>query len=436
VNYRLLNQICIFIIFLIAPLWLKWPFAPAPFTGGYVLGFVLSVLILLSIILWFLDGLQGWRNLFRGYLRMTFLGALLLLTGWSVISQAWAFGANLYPGMAETAALQLCLVTGFVIVLIATAPPPRVILFALILSMLVQGTIGTLQVYFQQSINLGWLGEFTISPIQDGTSILEADGMRWMRPYGLTPHPNIFAGVIILGIFASLAFVLEGKRPFLSISAFGFGFFCLLLSFSRGAWIGFAAAAVLVLPLLMRKTYFWRRILPVFGLSILIGSIFLWAYQPLLLSRTGLSEENTEQRSISDRLVYMDIAWDAIATHPMQGVGAGNFPWYASNYLYFRTDYDLKGNNVHNVYLTIWSELGLIGLVLFLLMLAAGTIVALQNRSVERIALLAGFLAWAVVAMVDHYSWTLLLTQTLWLGGLAVAIAQDAKASYNEGKEL
>lgn len=367
---------------------------------------------------------------------MTFLASLLLLTGWSIISQEWAFGLKDYPGMAQNAALQISIILGFVLVIMATAPHPRIILLALIVSMLIQGLIGTLQVYFQQSIGLSWLGEFMISPIQAGTSVLEADGIRWLRPYGLTPHPNIFAGIVMLGLFASAAFVIQDRYRLFSTIAFLLGFFFLLLSFSRGAWIGFASAAVLALPFLIRESHFWRRILPLFGLSFLIGLIFLWFYQPLLLSRTGFNEENTEQRSISDRLVYMEIAWDAIENHPIQGLGAGNFPWYASNYIFFRTDYDLKGNNVHNVYLTVWSELGLIGFGLFLAMLGAGTIAVLRKGSPERIALLAGVIAWAVVGLVDHYAWTLVLTQSLWLGILAAAIAQDAKASYNEGKDF
>jgi hypothetical protein len=419
---------------LLAPLWLKWPEAPRPFTSFYVLGFVICLLILLSLALWLLSGLWGWRNLFRGYWRMAFLICLLLLTGWSIISQEWAFGHDLYSGMAQTAALQLVLVASFVMLLIAASPPPRYILMALILTMLIQGIIGSLQVYFQASIGLDWLGEFTLSPNQIGVSVLEADGIRWLRPYGLTPHPNIFAGIVVLGLFAAAAFVIQGKYRLFSTISFLLGFFFLLLSFSRGAWIGFAVAAIAILPFLLREANLWRRILPLIGLSLIIGLVFVWAYRPFLLSRTGFSEENTEQRSISDRLVFMEIAWDAIETYPLQGVGTGNFPWYASNYIFFRTNYDLKGTNVHNIYLTVWAELGLIGLAFFLGMLATGVMAALQNRSIDRLMLLAGLLSWVVIGLVDHYMWTLILTQLLCLGLLASAIAQAPETSYNEGK--
>jgi hypothetical protein len=432
-NIRLLLiKSTILISFLLAPIWLKWPFAPPPFTSNYVLGFGISALMLLVILFWAMSGFWGWRNFFHGYWRMVFLVCLILLTGWTVISQEWAFGRNLYAGMAQTAALQMVIVMGFVIVIIAIAPPLRLILIVLIISMLIHGTIGALQVYFQQSLGLAWLGEFTLNTRQAGVSVLEADGLRWLRPYGLSPHPNILAGIIVLGLFAAAAFVVQGKRTILSSIAFLMGFFFLLLTFSRGAWLGFVVAALVALLFLKRETGFWRRILPLFGLTVIVGLIFLWVYQPFFLSRTGFSEENTEQRSISDRLVFMEIAWDAIEKHSMQGVGAGNFPWYASNYLFFRTDYDLKGNNVHNIYLTVWSELGLVGLVLFLGMLVTGTIAVLRKDERERLLLLAGVLAWAIIGFVDHYMWTLILSQSVWLGLLAAAIAEAPESPYNE----
>jgi O-antigen ligase len=435
VKLRLIpTQIAVLLVMLIAPIWLKWPLAPPPFTGNYVLGFVISALIMLCILLWVFTKFHGWRNLFSSYWRIAFLVCLILLTGWMILSQEWAYGRNIYAGMAETTALQMIIVMGFAIVVMAVSPPLHLIFLVLIVSMLIHGTIGLLQVYFQHSLGLAWLGEFTLSTTQSGVSVLEADGLRWLRPYGLSPHPNILAGIIVLGLLASTAFVAQGKQTILSSLSFLLGLFFLLLTFSRGAWLGFAFAALFALPFLMREAGFWRRILPLFSISVLITLIFVWVYQPFLLSRTGLSEENTEQRSISDRLVYMEIAWDAIESYPMQGVGAGNFPWYASNYLFYRTDYDLKGNNVHNIYLTVWAELGIVGIALFLGMLATGIIATLRNRSPQRIMLLVGVLAWAIIGFVDHYMWTLILSQSLWLGLLAAAIAKAPESPYNEEK--
>jgi O-antigen ligase len=93
--------------------------------------------------------------------------------------------------------------------------------------------------------------------------------------------------------------------------------------------------------------------------------------------------------SIADRIVYTQIALDAIQTAPLQGIGAGNYPWYASDYLYYRTDYDLRGDNVHTVILAIASELGIVGTLLWLALIS--------------MAMVRG--AWVAMAYIRYQQW-------------------------------
>lgn len=405
-------------------MWLKWSFAPAPFTANYVLGFIVISVMVMTIIVWIINRCHGWQNTIQSYWHMAFLIFTLLITGWSIISQYWAFGIEQYPGMAQSSVLQLLIVSIFALVIISTSPSPKIILSILIFSMMFQGAIGGLQVLFQQNIGLDWLGEFTLNVQQSGVSVLEDNGTRWLRPYGLLPHPNILGGVIVLGLFASASYIVQSKKMYLLSSiAFIVGFWFLLLTFSRGAWIGFFVGAVFLLPYAIRQNHFWKKVPPVFLAIIVTGLIFISIFYPLLLSRAGLNEQNTEMRSISDRVVYMEIALDAIQNHPVRGVGMGNFPWYASNYIFFNTNYDLDGNNVHNIYLTVFSELGVVGFGLFMGMLFSGIGAVFRKKSLERLVLLAGFIAWAVMGIFDHFMWTLVITQLLWLGILAVAMS-------------
>lgn len=405
-------------------MWLKWSFAPAPFTGTYVLGFIIVLPLIGTMIFWAISGFMGWRSLLQSRGHSAWCVFLILLTGWTIISQAWAFGLQHYPGMAQNSALQLVLVAGFVIVVAAASPPPKVILAVLIFSMLIHGAIGGLQVIFQGEIGLSWFGEFSLDVTKSGISVLESDGQRWLRPYGLLPHPNILAGIITTGLLASAVWILDsGKKQPMGGILFLIGFWFLLLTFSRGAWIGFAVGALFALPFIWRLANFWKNIIQIVIGTVIVGTLFVAIFYPLLLSRAGISEQNTELRSVSDRIVYMDIARDAIEKHPLRGVGAGNFPWYASNYLFYKTDYDLRGDNVHNIYLTVFSELGLIGFVLFMGMIASGIGAILQKRDTERIALLAIFVAWAIIGLFDHYIWTVIQTQTLWIGLLAVGMS-------------
>ena len=290
--------------------------------------------------------------------------------------------------------------------------------------MLIHGAIGGLQVMLQSDIGLYPLGEFSLDVTKSGVSVLESNGQRWLRPYALMSHPNVLAGIIAAGLLASTTWILEaGKKRIIGSIIFIIGFWFLLLTFSRGAWIGFAAGVLFALPFVWRLPGFWKKILPVAIGTTITGLVFVVIFHPLLVSRTGLSSENTELRSVSDRIVFMEIAIDAIQNHPVRGVGAGNFPWYASNYLFYQTDYDLNGDNVHNIYLTVFSELGLIGFALFAGMALSGIGGIIQKRDTERIALLAIFVAWAVTGLFDHYIWTLVMTQMMWIGVLAVGMS-------------
>lgn len=422
------TQLGILLVFALLPFWLRWDFAPSPFSHTYVMGFVVSAFMLLTVLLWLFSGLQGFQRFTRNPWRVTWITSLLLLAGWAAISSGWAYGSDTgYGGLAPNTALRILLVTVFALVLACAAIPPRTILLVLIGSMLVHGAIGGLQVAQQSSLGLDWLGEFSLDPAQSGVSVIQSGDVRWLRPYGFLPHPNVFAGIILVGLLASAVWIVEGRgwRYWGALAAFFFGLWMLLLTFSRGAWLGFGVAVLFALVFVLRKPKFWRRIMPLVIGCPLLGAAFFALYSPLLLSRAGIGAENTEMRSIADRIVYTDVAHRAIASSPLIGIGAGNFPWYASVYLFYNTNYDLRGDNVHNIYLGLWADLGIIGLGLLLISLTSGAIAVLQQRDTARIALLAGAIAFTIIGFFDHYPWTLISSQTLWMSLLAAALASS-----------
>ncbi|MDQ7026521.1 MAG: O-antigen ligase family protein [Anaerolineae bacterium] len=423
-------QISILITLFLSFAWIRWSHPPAPFTANYVMGFVISRAMLVTIILWMVFGFYGLSDFIKSKWRLLWAASLLVLLGWMTISQTWAFGLEDYSGLAPNAVLQFALVTLFAITVACASPPPRVIVSGLIISLVLHGIIGNLQVMRQSSIGLTAWGEIVLDPNKSGISVIQSGAVRWLRPYGLLPHPNIYAGVITVSLLSSIIWVLsDHKKRWIGMGVFGFGFWILLLTFSRGAWVGFAAGALFALPFMMRRANFWKRILPIIGLSVLVGIVFIAMFRPLLLSRVGVGEEGIELRSISDRLVYNQIARQAIIEYPFHGIGAGNFPWYASVYIFYNTDYDLRGDNVHNIYLGILSELGVIGFSLFTLTFSSPIIAALKQRDTERIALLAGVIAFAVIGLVDHYPMTLIHTQALWFSLLSVAISPQVTNS-------
>jgi O-antigen ligase len=462
----------ILVTFALIPAWLKFQAAPAPFTATYILGFVIIVPIIGTIAAWILTGLPGLSHLLQDKWRLAWLLCWLMLAAWGFFSQGWAFIRLKEPGVGQNAALHLWLLVLFLIATASAAPPLRMVMPVFIVSLLINSLIGGLQVATQASIGLGILGEFSLEVAKSGTSVIQVGDMRWLRPYGLLPHPNVYSGVLIVGLFAAAAWSIGQNRwqKIIGTGAFLAGLWLLFLTFSRGAWLGFGVGILAILPLVarylqhypklqtapklkltlsdkplaisgQRSAYhalsaFKSQFSPLFLMSLfslLMGILFLWLYHPLVLARAGTGLENTEMRSIADRIVYTDIAWDAIQKQPITGVGVGNFAWYASYYLYYNTDYDLKGDNVHNVGLMVWSELGIVGLSLFLLMLFFGILATFHNiqrsgYTPSRIALFGIVLALVVVGLFDHYPVTLIHGQIMWLGILALGVAPAEKS--------
>jgi len=415
-------QVLICLVWFLAPFWWKLNDAPPPFTANYVTGFVIFWLMLLTIIIWIIAGLpnieQLWQNIYS--ITLTLLLSIFLI--WVFISQSWAFVSDTRPEIAQNTTLQFFIIFAFILVILTNAPPTKYILSLLIASLLIHGFVGSLQVALQGTTGLPL--ELTFDPLKSGTSVIEANGIRWLRPYGFVPHPNIFAGIITLGLIASFKFALTSKRIIAYVLCV-FGFYILLLTFSRGAWAGFSIATLLILPILLRHLHL-KSLIPLFGILITTGLLFVVLYQPFVLSRSGIGQQNTELRSIADRIVFMEIAESAITEYPLTGIGIGNFPWYASDYLYFQTDYDLRGDNVHNIYLLIMAELGIIGIgliAMFIVLSCAKIIYALWRKfDLEIVALFTGFLAFAIIGLVDHYMWTMIHFQMMWIGLLAICL--------------
>lgn len=424
-KHPLLN-LSILWVFALAPFWLKWPAAPAPLTTLYPLGYVQASPMIAALALWILHGAPGWSRFRASRIRLIWLGLLLAYVVWTILSISWAYGSEAHPGLATAAALQAALVGAFA--LVVACHPPRGLLPVLIGSLLFHGTVGALQVAVQGSVGLGWLGEFPLDPAQSGVSVIQSGDVRWLRAYGLLPHPNVLAGFLVLGLYAAAAWLLrDGWRYVVGVGAWLAGLWFLMLTFSRGAWLGFATGLLVALPLLrhdLAKIRWRRRLLPVAALSVLLGLSFVGLYQPLLLARAGVGQENTEMRSIADRVVYNRIAREAIREHPVRGVGAGNYPWYSAVYLFERTEYDLRGTDVHNVYLGVAADLGFVGITLYGGFLLIGSLAVLRNQpDAAQVAAFAGFIAWATIGIFDHYPQTQIYTSAVWFGLLAYALS-------------
>ena len=83
----------------------------------------------------------------------------------------------------------------------------KTIFIIVIFTGLLQSLIGIMQTIFQQSIGLFWLKESLISSSLPGVAKIILGDHAYIRAYGLFPHPNIFGGYLVFSIIVTLLFI-------------------------------------------------------------------------------------------------------------------------------------------------------------------------------------------------------------------------------------
>lgn len=446
----------IVIVWLLIPTWNRLPISTSDLLPLYTSRFVILLIMLLCIVIWMLLRFEGIENLTVTYWHLVWSVAALGFIVWSLASTQWALmssfptdSANYRPLVALSSAVQVTVVVVFAHVLVSRPSLMGIFRWVLTSGLVVVSVIAITQVQMQGATGsslLSFLGEFDISPEKTGVSVLTAGEIRWLRPYGLLPHPNNLGAYlsVALLITASWLFVENSVLRWCGTIGLVVGFWALLLTFSRGAWLGFAVGALMALALLWhsvlrRNRDLIRQLVIAIALLLFTGAVFVIRYYPLVIARTAALQnveltaeavaggivENTESRSLVDRQVFNQLGWRIIREHPLFGVGMGNTPWQISVYL-METDMDLSANYVHNIYLASWADVGGIGLGLYLIASTSGLIAALhQPLTALRVSLIAGFVALAVTGFVDYHTWSLLPFQILWWGMLALAITPE-----------
>jgi putative inorganic carbon (HCO3(-)) transporter len=270
---------------------------------------------------------------------------------------------------------------------------------------------------------------------------------RFMRAYGAFRQPNPYAGY--LGLIAPLAVSLalwawsnprgRGLGLSLALSATA-GLICLglLVSWSRGAWLAFAAAlAVVVLahsrraaPVVLALAVAAGLTLTLFGAADLLPASVtgrlseLQQYVGLIdLARTEVTDANF---SVVERIAHWQAALGMWADHLWLGVGPGNYAVVYGQYNLPRW-YEPLGH-AHNIYLNFAAEAGLLGLLAYLWLWLASLWQALRGATAtDRLAaavaagVLGGLTAATVHNVFDNL-WVqhIYLTLALLLGLLAV----------------
>lgn len=245
-------------------------------------------------------------------------------------------------------------------------------------SSLLECAIAIPQYFVQHSLGLKWLGEQTlISRHFVGASFPMTDEtVSWfdrlfhivrdhdfvIRAYGTLPHPNILGGVMVFGLLMTYYLFSQGKRRGWLAAAIAIQVFCLIITYSRAALYAWMIATAIWLVLEAIQTRKISRLMWIVAGSLVVS--FACFYSQLLERGGVVSYNGVTQASDAGRKMLNTVGLAMAYDHPFWGVGFNNYHLEFSRYAEVE---EIPPMFVHNVYVLMAAEIGILGLAAFLL---------------------------------------------------------------------
>lgn len=333
------------------------------------------------------------------------------------------------------------------------------LIWSLLAGVFVQASLGIWQFLNQSSFSNKWLGLACHQASLLGTSVIEITsnggiGERWLRAYGGVDHPNILGGIVVVGMILIIYQLLKGnkgekfstfqpkadnyqfskssqlsilKEILIPYFLFFIFFITLVFTFSRTAWLAFIIALIAIITFVVRKRDLikQRKVLEIVLASSILFFILFNLYNNLFLTRLQLNQR-LEIKSTSERIESYKSFYKLIKDSWLSGVGIGN---------YTLEEYDIDNikqltnlinrvekksswyyQPVHNTFLLIWSEVGLIGLVLFIgliinfIIFDFSFLICKQNVNYcnnDKLFNLIMLIVLIIIMLFDHWLWSL-----------------------------
>jgi O-antigen ligase len=245
--------------------------------------------------------------------------------------------------------------------------------------------------------------------------------------------PNLLAALLLMTVLPAVSLTFSGqtwKRVAFAAAA-GIGIYGLLLTESRGGFLGLAVGLLTMVT--------WRpvRRASIVGIIVLIA-LAIAGINPLgnFLGHSAIGERvgsiTTSAARIDPRIPVYERTLTVIGDHPLFGVGANDYIAAAIDYGIMVDGF--PPGHPHNALLTIAADRGLIGLAIFLVfifMLGLMLIRGLAHSIGERRAMLTGvtavFVATAAHNMVDYTLASVELGIVFVVAGAAVVLTRAAE---------
>jgi O-antigen ligase len=266
------------------------------------------------------------------------------------------------------------------------------------------------------------------------------------RLAGFVGEPNQLAATLVAGLALAVALAAITRfRPLLRSLAVVSAGFCaagLLLTLSRGGLVALAMCIVVSIFMAGR----WRGPAAAVALAVALATVvYFGVYAP-----TAARERVTTLEGGTGRTDIWTVGWRMFEANPVLGVGAGNFRTASVHYLLepgalLRDDLILDNpKTAHNIYLQELSELGLVGGVLFLVIVGFSLRCALtaarrfeeQGDSEMEILARGVFVALAGILTAQFFASEIFSKQLWLLLGLSPALLGIARRQAARTRDL
>ncbi|MFA5134911.1 MAG: O-antigen ligase family protein [Patescibacteria group bacterium] len=235
------------------------------------------------------------------------------------------------------------------------------------------------------------------------------------------PIVALFAGILITrGLGQARPLWELVQRAIFPVGVIVFGTVGLLFSVSRGALLGVLVAVVFASFFSRWRTWLWIGIVVAMAAMMLV---------PQVRSNVG-SVFDASDASTDVRLVMWKGAWRIIENHPIFGTGLASFPVVYEDYK--EASHTEYFPNPDHLILTLWIEMGALGLVAFgwvILRYFRAAIQSLRTYRPYAVGLMAAMVAILAHGFLDTPYFKNDLAVEFWiLVGIAVILSQLSRA--------
>jgi len=289
-----------------------------------------------------------------------------------------------------------------VICVLANKVNTKIVFYSLVFSIALFSIIGIAQVFLGSNIGgaMYYLGERSFNLSSPAVALTTLLGRETLRAYSTFSHPNSMAGYLLLVLIILPRFVKDNVKKIMSKMLLSIVLIITILgtlfTFSDGAIVSFI---ILFSLFFLSKTHrvLFKRLVLVIPIALVIFSVFL---NPMLNSRRF--ESLVSRQNIQERIYLNEVAMSTFSKSPLIGVGLNNTiltipkSKIAPPKLWILQP-------VHNVFLLLLVETGLVGLLTFLYFVYRLIFYSLsKNNTIVFIIMFILF-----TGFLDHYWMTL-----------------------------